>query len=199
MAEIVLFHHVLGRTDGIVALGDELAGAGHRVHVPDLFDGRRFTSIDDGVEHVDAIGFSTILERGTAAVASLPDGLVYAGVSLGVIPAQALAMTRDGARGAVLLEACLPLAEFGGHWPADVPVQIHGLDGDPFFAGEGDLDHARALVASAPDEAELFEYPGDQHLFVDRSLPTYDADAADRMFERVLALLTRIDGGDDRG
>lgn len=198
MTEIVLFHHVLGRTEGIVALGDDLAAAGHRVHVPDLFAGRRFTSIDDGVEYVESIGFSTILERGTAAVAPLPDALVYAGVSLGVVPAQALAMTRPGAQGAVLLEACLPLDEFGGHWPDDVPVQIHGLDGDPFFAGEGDLDHARALVASTPGAAELFEYPGEQHLFVDRSLPSYDADAAAQMLERVLALLTRIDDAHDR-
>ena len=42
------------------------------------------------------------------------------------------------------------------------------MDADPFFVGEGDIDAARALVASA-DQAELFLYPGDQHYFADSS------------------------------
>ena len=120
------------------------------------------------------------MERGVAAAADLPADLVYAGISLGVMPAQRLAQTRPGARGALLLESAVPTEEFGS-WPAGVPVQVHGMDGDEFFAGE-DLPAARALVeeASAAASAELFLYPGDGHLFVDPSSPAYDRAASDR-------------------
>lgn len=195
MAEIVLFHHVLGLTDGVSALADGLASAGHRVHTPDLFAGVRFDSIDEGVAHLGSIGFPALLERSQAAVAELPGALVYMGVSMGVIAAQYLAQTRDGALGAVLLESCLPATEFGDGWPDGVPVQIHGMTDDPFFAGEGDIDSAREIVAAAPGGiAELFEYPGDRHLFVDASLPVYDAGATALVVERVLAFLGRVDG-----
>lgn len=195
MAEVVLFHHVLGLTAGVEALADELRRAGHDVHVPDLFEGRRFDTIEAGIAHVQTIGFSTVLDQGRAAVDQLPGRLVYVGVSLGVVAAQCLAMTRPGAAGAVLLEACVPATEFGDHWPAGVPVQIHGMADDPSFAGEGDLDAARQLVdAVGPDgAAELFVYPGDRHLFTDRSLPSYDPAAAGQVLTRMLGLLDQID------
>jgi len=104
-----------------------------------------------------------------------------------VLPAQKLAQTRPGARGALLFYSCVPAAEFGS-WPDGVPVQIHGMDADPIFAGEGDLDAARALVESVK-QAELFLYPGDQHYFADASLPSYDPDAAALLTERVLSFL----------
>lgn len=192
MAEVVLFHHVQGLTGGVVALADDLRSAGHTVHTPDLFEGRTFDSVEDGIGFVRSIGFGTIIERGTAAVSGLPDRLVYMGISLGVLPAQALAQTRAGAAGAVLLEACVPVEEFGESWPDGVPVQIHGMDADPSFAGEGDLDAARDLVAGA-QAAELFLYPGDAHLFTDRSLPSHDAAAAALVLERVLAFLEGLE------
>lgn len=196
MAEIVLFHHVMGPTDGLRELADTLASAGHRVHAPDLFDGERFPSIDAGVAHLESIGFASLLERARASVEDLSSSLVYAGVSMGVIAAQYLAQTRPGAAGAVLLESCLPVTEFGDGWPPPVPVQIHGMSDDPFFAGEGDIDNARELVSGAPaGSATLFEYPGDRHLFVDSSLPTHDADATRLVVERVLDLLAAIDRG----
>ena len=188
MADILLFHHVLGLTPGVHAFAASLRGAGHTVHVPDLFEGRTFDSIDAGAGHVDAVGFGTILERGVAAADGLPERLVYAGFSLGVVPAQCLAQTRPGAAGAVLMEACVPVSEFGEAWPAGVPVQVHGMRDDAFFAGEGDIDAARALVA-AVDDAELFVYPGDGHLFADPASPSYDAAAAALLLERVLAFL----------
>jgi dienelactone hydrolase len=125
----------------------------------------------------------------------LPNGLVYAGVSFGVMPAQRLAQTRPGARGAVLLEACVPMGEFGGSWPAGVPVQVHGMDQDPYFAGEGDIDAARALVVEAgrTAQSDLFVYPGNRHLFTDRSLSSYDAEAAASVEARVLAFLAAVD------
>jgi dienelactone hydrolase len=85
--------------------------------------------------------------------------------------------------------SCLPVSEFGKAWPEGVPAQIHGKDADPFFLE--DLDAARALVAST-DQAELFLYPGKEHLFADSSLPEYDASAAALLTERVLAFLDAV-------
>jgi dienelactone hydrolase len=188
MAEVLLFHHAQGQTPGFFAFADELRRAGHMVHVPDLYDGRTFDTIDAGVAHAGEIGFGEVIERGVRAADGLPSELVYAGFSLGVLPAQKLAQTRPGARGALLFYACVPASEFGPSWPEDVPVQVHGMDADPFFVGEGDIEAARALVASAAD-GELFLYPGDQHYFADSSLPSYDADAASLLTKRVLDFL----------
>jgi dienelactone hydrolase len=195
MAEIVLFHHAQGLTPGVVAFADTLRDAGHTVHTPDLFDGRTFDTVEAGVAHASEIGFGEVLERGVRAADGLPDSLVYAGFSLGVMPAQKLTQTRPGAKDALLFHACLPVEEFGA-WPDGVPAQIHGMDADPFFADEGDLDAARALVAQVPD-AELFLYPGDRHLFADRSLPSYDPDATALLTERVLAFLAALDANPD--
>jgi dienelactone hydrolase len=188
MAEVLLFHHALGRTAGIDAFADELRGAGHTVHAPDLFDGRTFATIDEGVAHASEVGFGEIIERGVRAANELPSELVYAGFSLGVLPAQKLAQTRAGARGALLFYSCVPPSEFGTSWPVEVPVQIHGMDADPMFADEGDLDAARELVAST-EHAELYLYPGDQHYFADSTLPSYDASAATLLMQRVLEFL----------
>jgi dienelactone hydrolase len=191
MAEVLLFHHVHGLTSGVEEFGERLRQAGHVVHVPDLFEGRRFDDIPSGLAHVEDIGFGTVIERGAAVAQPLPEGLVYAGFSMGVLPAQMLAQTRAGARGALLLESCVPVSEFGETWPAAVPVQVHGMDDDWSFVGEGDIEAARALVAEAAD-GELFLYPGDRHLFADPSLPTYDPEAAALLTERVLAFLERV-------
>jgi dienelactone hydrolase len=189
MAEVLLFHHAMGQTTGFDAFADELRQAGHTVHTPDLFEGRKFGSIEDGMAYAEEIGFpNAIIERGERAANGLAPELVYAGFSLGVVPAQKLAQTRAGARGALLYYSCVPLAYFGGSWPNGVPAQIHGMDGDPIFVGEGDVDAARKLVEAAED-AELFLYPGDQHYFADSSLPSYDEAAAKLLTERTLAFL----------
>lgn len=191
MAELVLYHHAQGLTTGVEAFADELRRAGHTVHVPDLYERHTFDTLDEGLAYAKQTGFGTIMERGLTAVEGLGGALVYAGFSLGVMPAQRLAQTRAGARGALLFHACVPVSEFGEAWPAGVPVQVHGMDGDPFFVDEGDLDAARALVDSA-ERAELFLYPGKEHLFVDSSLPSYDRDAAALLTRRVLDFLEGI-------
>lgn len=196
MADIVLYHHVQGLTAGVTAFSERLRRAGHTVHTPDLFDGRTFTSIEDGMAHAREVGFDTLLDRGVAAAEALPSsgagGLVFAGFSLGAMPAQRLAQTHPAARGALLLHACLPVAEFGAAWPEGVPVQVHGMDADPFFAEDGgDLDAARELVAST-DQAELFLYEGEEHLFTDSSLPSYDEAATALLTERVLTFLNDL-------
>jgi dienelactone hydrolase len=189
MAEVVLFHHAQGLTPGVVAFADELRRAGHIVHTPDLFGGRTFGTIEEGMGFAEQIGFpDEVIGRGVEAVEGLPAGLVYAGFSLGVLPAQKLAQTRPGARGALLCYACVPVSAFGSAWPEGVPVQVHGMDADPIFVGEGDIDAARKLIEQAQD-GELFLYPGDQHYFADSSLPSYDADATALMVRRVLEFL----------
>ena len=191
MAEVLLFHHVQGLTPGVVAFADELRSAGHTVHTPDLFDGRTFDSIGAGQAFVEEIGsFDEVVGRGVRAAEELPAGVVYAGFSLGVVVAQKLVQTRPGARGALLFYSCVPASYFGP-WPDGVPVQVHGMDADPMFVDEGDLDAARALVDEV-ENAELFLYPGDQHYFADSSLPSYDPDAAALLTQRALSFLGRM-------
>lgn len=186
MVEVLLFHHAQGLTPGVVAFAELLRAAGHTVHTPDLFDGQRFETVEAGVAHAQAIGFGTIVERGRAIAAALPVNVIYAGVSLGVLPAQVLAQTRPGALGVLLISACLPADGFGG-WPADLPAHIHAMEADPIFSQE-DMAAAEALVASSLD-AELFLYPGEGHLFIDSSLADYDEDATRLLVRRVLRFL----------
>ena len=191
MAEIVLFHHVQGLTAGVRAFADELRAAGHTVHTPDLFDSRTFPTLEEGIAYAGTVGFGTILDRGVAVAESLGQNMVYAGFSMGVMPAQKLAQTREGARGALFFNSCLPVSEFSAAWPDGLPVQVHGMDADPIFAEEGDLDAAQALVDST-DQAELFLYPGNVHLFADSSLPTFDKASTELMTSRVLAFLAKL-------
>jgi dienelactone hydrolase len=190
MAEVVLFHHAHGLTDGVLSFAAELRAAGHVVHTPDLYDGRVFDDLDEGLGYARETGFGTVIERGVRAADDLPNELVYAGMSLGAMPAQQLAQTRPGAKGAVLLHSAVPPSEFGGDWPAGVPLQIHLMDQDE-FALEGDLDAARELDETV-ESAELFLYPGDRHLFTDSSLAAYDEPAATLVKQRVLAFLDAL-------
>ncbi len=193
MTEVLLHHHIQGLTDGVLAFADDVRRAGHTVHTPDLFDGRTFDTLEEGFGFARDAGFDQIRERGTAAADALGEGLgegiVHAGISFGVTIAQRLAQTLPGARGALLLCSCLPVTELAAGWPAAVPVQVHGKEGDEFFAE--DLPAARELVESAA-LAELFVYPGDQHLFVDSSLDDHDPDAAALLSDRVLSFLASV-------
>lgn len=195
MAEVVLFHHVQGLTEGVRAFAAALAEGGHTVHTPDLFDGERPATIEDGLKFAQGITDDERDRRVRQALDGLPDGLVYGGFSWGVMTAQKLAQTRPGARGALLYASCVPVTgEWAfGPWPEGVPVQVHGMQGDEFFAGEGDLDAARELVGIVgPEVGEVFVYPGDGHLFMDASLPAYDAAATELALSRSRALLDRV-------
>jgi dienelactone hydrolase len=195
MAEVVLFHHVQGLTAGVLAFADGLRAGGHTVHTPDLFDGQLPETIEDGIALVGSIGADELDKRVEAALAGLPDGLVYGGFSFGGATAQELAQTTPGARGVLLYESFVSLtAEWSfGPWPDGLPVQVHGMEGDPFFAGEGDLDGARELVAAiGPGLAELYVYPGDRHLFTDSSLPAYDPEATALVLHRSRDFLARL-------
>jgi dienelactone hydrolase len=193
MTEVLLFHHAQGLTPGVIAWADTLRAAGHTVHTPDLFDGELFDSIESGMAHVKEVGFDELRARGVRTADAYPNELVYAGFSFGEAVAQELAQTRPGARGALLFYSAIPISgEWAfGDWPAGVPVQIHGMDNDPIFVGEGDIEAAREIVEKV-DDAELFLYPGDQHYFADSSLPSYDAEATALLTERVLEFLARV-------
>ena len=191
MANVLLFHHAQGLTQGLRSFADAMRAAGHHVHTPDLYDGKTFPTVTEGVRHAKELGFANLLERGMAAAEGLPVDFVYAGISLGVMSAQKLAQTRPGAKGALLFSAALPLSEFGGKWPEGVPLQIHMMEKDEWVL-EGDLDAAREM-AQTVQGAELFLYPGDRHLFLDKSLPDYEGAAAALLEQRVLAFLADID------
>jgi dienelactone hydrolase len=191
MADVLLFHHAQGLTQGVRELAARLRAAGHRTTVPDLYDGATFATLAEGVGHAERVGFETIIDRGRVAAQGLPDEIVYAGLSLGVLPAQMLAQTRPGAKGALLLHSCVPTAAIGHPWPRGVPLQIHAMESDELFVTEGDLEAARELAGTV-EGAELFLYPGDQHLFTDSSLPAHDERAATLLMQRVLAFLDEI-------
>jgi dienelactone hydrolase len=182
VAEVVVFHHSLGLTDSVRRFADALRGAGHTVHTPDIYDGRTFETIEEGMAHAEELGFPmAVVERGRAAAAELPDDAFYVGFSLGVMIAQSLAQTKPGARGAVLVYAALPLGEWGDNWPAEwpegVPLQIHMTEGDE------DEEIAKALVDVVPG-AELFSYAGSEHMFAEQ-----DEQAASLLTQRVLQFL----------
>ncbi|HET9649694.1 MAG TPA: dienelactone hydrolase [Microlunatus sp.] len=193
MAEVLLIHHILGRTPGVVALADRFRAAGHTVHLPDLYEGRTFATIEEGAAFVQGADAPDFSARADQIADDLGPGVVWAGISFGVIQAQRLAQTRAGAAGAILMEACVPVTGDWafGPWPEGVPVQIHGMEADPFFAGEGDLDAARELVSLNP-AAELYLYPGDRHLFADSSLVGHDSAATDLLVERALGFLSGL-------
>jgi dienelactone hydrolase len=190
MAEVLLFHHAQGRTPGVLGFADKLRAAGHTVHTPDLYDGRTFADLDEGVGYARDTGFETIMERGEGVARGLPSELVYAGFSLGVMPAQKLAQTRPNAKGALLFCAFVPVSQFGGSWPRGVPLQMHMMEDDEWVVD--DISAARELAESV-EAAELFLYPGDRHLFADSSLPNYDEAAATLLRQRVLAFLDEVD------
>ena len=190
MTTVLLFHHAQGQTPGFLAFADELREAGHTVSAPDLYDGKTFEDIDEGVANARQVGFGEIIRRGTEAAQDLPADIVYAGFSLGVMPAQSLAQTRPGARGALLFHGALPTSEFEGPWPDGVPLQIHMMDADPW--AEEDRPAAEALIEEI-EGGELFIYPGSGHLFADPGSGDYDEQAAGLLKERTLAFLQRVE------
>ncbi|MFF8835503.1 dienelactone hydrolase family protein [Streptomyces sp. NPDC015130] len=192
MAEVLLFHHALGLTEGVVAFADELRRAGHTVHVPDLYEGRTFEDLEAGAAYAQEVGFGVLTARGERAAEALPKELVYAGFSLGVLPAQKLAQSRAGAVGALLLSACVTERAFDLDWPEGLPIQVHAMDEDPFFVDDGDLAAARELVADAGNR-ELFLYPGSAHLFAERGSGFFVPEAAEVCLGRVLGFLAGLD------
>jgi dienelactone hydrolase len=196
MAEVVLFHSALGLRPGVTAAADQLRAAGHTVHAPDYYDGEVFDDLDGGLRKRDALGYAEIVRRAKEAVSGLPAGLVLAGVSLGAVPAELLAATTPGSRGAVLMHAAIPVEGFGEfgveRWPKGVPVQVHYAAEDPWVEAE-EVEALGDAVRGAGAGFEEYSYPGSGHLFADPDLPEYDRASSEAMWRRVLAFLDRVD------
>jgi dienelactone hydrolase len=189
MTSVVLFHHAQGLTDGVRWFGDQLRAAGHDVTQPDLYEGVTFDDLDVGVAHADEIGMNEIIARGVAAIAQLPAGTpaVVGGFSLGTLPAQKIAQTRPGVRGAILYHGGLPSAVFGGPWQDGVALQLHVGPEDKW----AEMDEHDALIAEVPD-SEIYLYPGTGHLIADNSLPSFDAESAGLIIGRSVEFLNRL-------
>jgi dienelactone hydrolase len=192
--EVVVFHSALGLRPAVHEFADRLRAEGHTVHTPDSFEGEVFDSLEDGMRRRDEIGIPELMRRAQVAVADLPPELVFASFSMGTGAAEALAGTRPGSRGAILMHGALDPASIGLEaWPL-VPVQLHYAEGDPLVdpAAVGALETA-ARASGAPVEVHVYDRVG--HLFEDASLAAHDAAAAELMLERVLAFLGGLETG----
>jgi dienelactone hydrolase len=194
MAEIVLFHSALGLRPGVTAAADRLRAAGHKVHTPDYYEGEVFDDLDEGLRKCDALGYAEIARRAREAVADLPAELVFAGFSLGTVPAELLAAGMPGALGAVLMHSAVPVegfSEFGvERWPEGVPVQVHYAAEDPWVEAE-EVAALEAAVRGAGATFEEHAYPGSRHLFADPDLSEYDRASSEAMWSRALNFLDR--------
>lgn len=105
---------------------------------------------------------------------------------MGAASAEHLALTRPGARGAVLMHGALP-PEWFGHatWPAALPLHIHVAEADPWV----DVDVVNTLEHEG---ATVTRYPGAKHLFADDDDVDFDAKAATQMTEDVRAFLATL-------
>ena len=191
---VILFHSALGLRPAVGRFADRLRAAGHVVHTPDLYDGRVFDSLDEGVRYRDTIGgVPELIKRAKKACAQLPAEVVYAGFSLGAAAAQLLAATKPGARGAILMHGAIPPQMLGVNaWPA-VPVQIHYTEHDPWVEAE-EVEGLRRAVLEAKQSCFVYSYTGSSHLFADEDSREYERDAAEAMIGRVIAFLGEIGG-----
>src|SRR5262245_26462830 len=138
MAEVVLFHSVLGVRQGVLDAAERMRSMGHQVHVPNLYEkGVIFDDYKQAMAHVEAMGYRELLARTDAAMRSIPQTVVYAGFSNGGVSAEYLVATRPRATGCLLFASGMPLAAFAGiakvgPWPSSVDVQVHYTKDDPF-------------------------------------------------------------------
>ena len=186
MATLLLFHHVLGVTAGLQEFADRLRSAGHDVVLPDLFAGATFDTIEEGVAFAEP-RFDLIRNKAMTLAEEVMGPFVSAGFSLGTVPAQQLAQTKDRVLGAIIYDGGEPTEAFGTAWPKGTELQVHVVENDEWI----DLDAARSLTIEA--EGELFVYPGSAHLIADSSTVNYDSEIRDRIISRSLLFLERLD------
>lgn len=196
MAQVALFHSVLGVRPGIHEAATRLRAAGHDVLVVDQYEGRVFDDYAEASAYAESIGYSVLMRRAAMAVEALPDGFVAAGFSNGGGMSEYVA-TQRRVSGVLMLSGALPLAFLGvEEWPANVPAQIHYTENDPFRRQEW-VDAVAAVVRAAGGALEMFDYPGGGHLFTDASLPgEYQPKDAALLWERVLAFAPLANRGE---
>ncbi|MFJ1752594.1 dienelactone hydrolase family protein [Kitasatospora sp. NPDC088134] len=192
MAEIVLFHSAYGLRPAVHEAADRLRAAGHTVHTPDLYEGRTFDDLEEGMAYRDEVGNDDLLRRAVTAVAPLlpaEPGLVYAGFSLGGSLAQNLALADEKARALVLFHGTSDLREDAA---TEIPVQLHVAEPDPFESDDW-LNTWYLWMTRAGADVEVHRYRGAGHLYTDPELPDHDAEAAERTWAATLAFLEEVD------
>ncbi|MEU9299497.1 dienelactone hydrolase family protein [Streptomyces sp. NPDC048269] len=187
---IMLFHSTYGLRPAVHAAADRLRAAGHQVQVPDLFEGRTFETVEEGMAHRDGIGRDELLKRAVLASAPYSDqGLVYAGFSFGGSVAQHLALADDKARGLLLLHGTADVADDAS--ADELPVQLHIADPDPFEPHDW-LTAWYLRMQRAGADVEVHSYPGAGHLFTDPGLEDYDAEAAEQAWKVAIGFLDTL-------
>ncbi len=187
MAEIVLFHHVRGLTDGVLTFAETLREAGHSVHTPGLFGGLTFATTEEGSAFVESQGRTTFVTR-VAEVSSLyPSDVVYGGMSFGGACAAQCVLRRPGAKGGFFLYGAIAPSWWGATWPDGVPSQVHVAEHDSWREPEAEEEYAAAVPGG-----EIFVYPASGHLFAEVGSDDYDGPSAALMTERVLEFLSRL-------
>ena len=193
MAEIILFHSVLGLRHGVTDGANRLRDAGHIVYTPDYYDGEVFDDPAEGVRKREELGMEEITKRVRDSVAMRQPSLVYGGFGLGARCAQVLALTRKETQGLVLLHGALPAEETApGGWPRGLPVQVHHADDDEWVDSET-VDRLGRAVQEAGAGFEAHRYTGAARSLTDPDLPGYDHDTAEVMWDRVQDFVARVD------
>ncbi|WP_190134309.1 dienelactone hydrolase family protein [Streptomyces longispororuber] len=187
---IVLFHSTYGLRPAVRAAADRLRAAGHQVWTPDLFDGRTFGTVEEGMAHQEVVGRDELLKRAVLAAAPYSErGLVYAGFSLGASVAQTLALGDDKARGLLLLHGTSDIAENAA--TDDLPVQLHVAEPDPFETDDW-LSAWYLRMGRVGADVEIYRYAGAGHLYTDPDLDDYDAEAAETTWRTALGFLDTL-------
>lgn len=187
LMNIMLFHSTNGLRPAVRAAADRLRAAGHEVWTPDLFEGRTFDTVEEGMAYKDELGKEELLKRAVLAAAPYSDrGLVYAGFSLGASIAQTLALGDAKARGLLLLHGTSDLAPTAE--VDELPVQLHVAEPDPFETDDW-LSAWYLQMGRAGADVEIYRYPGAGHLYTDPGLPDYDAEAAEATWRVALGFL----------
>ncbi|WP_406197681.1 dienelactone hydrolase family protein [Kitasatospora sp. NBC_01560] len=192
MAQILLLHSVYGLRPAVHAAADRLRTAGHTVHTPDLFEGRTFDDVEEGMAYKEELGSDELLRRAVGAAAPLlgsGGALVYAGLSLGGSLAQNLALADEKALGLLLLHGTSDIREDAA---TSIPVQLHIAEPDP-FEPEDWLNAWYLGMRKAGADVEVHRYRGAGHVFTDPDLPDYDAEAAEQAWAVALDFLAELD------
>ncbi|MFB7471068.1 dienelactone hydrolase family protein [Kitasatospora sp. NPDC056184] len=192
VAQILLLHSAYGLRPAVHAAADRLRAAGHTVHTPDLYEGRTFDDVEEGMAYKEELGSDELLRRAVGAAAPLlasGDALVYAGFSLGGSLAQNLALADENARGLLLLHGTSDIREDAA---TSIPVQLHVAEPDP-FEPEDWLNAWYLNMRRAGADVEIHRYHGAGHVFTDPDLADYDAEAAERTWAVALDFLAELD------